>query len=178
MTVAPARRVAFEVVRRAFEHEAWADRALRSAVRSATASRARERAQAQRLAYGAVQRRGTCDHLIERLADRPVSKLDAPALAALRLGLFELLFADATPDHAAVDQAVELAKGSGGARRTAGSGGPGQRACCAGPPASERSCSARSTTPRRADAARRALLPRVARADVVGGARRRRRRGR
>jgi 16S rRNA (cytosine967-C5)-methyltransferase len=30
--------------------------------------------------------------------------------ASLRLGLYELLFADATPDHAAVDQAVELVK--------------------------------------------------------------------
>jgi 16S rRNA (cytosine967-C5)-methyltransferase len=121
MNVAPARRVAFEVVRRAFEHEAWTDRALRSAAQR-HGLEGRERAQAQRLAYGAVQRRGTCDHLIERLADRPVSKLDAPALAALRLGLFELLFADATPDHAAVDQAVELAKGKAGRRRQAAAG--------------------------------------------------------
>jgi 16S rRNA (cytosine967-C5)-methyltransferase len=36
-------------------------------------------------------------------------------LAALRLGAYELLFADATPDHAAVDQAVELVKGAGAA---------------------------------------------------------------
>jgi 16S rRNA (cytosine967-C5)-methyltransferase len=121
MTVAPARRVAFEVVRRAFEHEAWTDRALRSASQR-HGLEGRERAQAQRLAYGAVQRRGTCDHLIERLADRPVSRLDAPALAALRLGLFELLFADAIPDHAAVDQAVELAKGNAGRRRQAAAG--------------------------------------------------------
>jgi 16S rRNA (cytosine967-C5)-methyltransferase len=34
-------------------------------------------------------------------------------LAALRMGMYELLFADGTPDHAAVDQAVELAKGAG-----------------------------------------------------------------
>ncbi len=34
---------------------------------------------------------------------------------ALRLGLYELLFADATPDHAAVDQAVELVKRAGAA---------------------------------------------------------------
>ena len=36
--------------------------------------------------------------------------LDPPVAAALRLGLYELLFADGTPDHAAVDQAVELVK--------------------------------------------------------------------
>ena len=34
-------------------------------------------------------------------------------LAGLRLGIYELLFADGTPDHAAVDQAVELVKSAG-----------------------------------------------------------------
>jgi 16S rRNA (cytosine967-C5)-methyltransferase len=117
--VAPQRRAAYEVLRRVFEHDAWADRALPAAAERHGLD-PRERAQAQRLAYGAVQRRGTADHLIERLAERRVKKLDPPVLAALRLGLYELAFADATPDHAAVDQAVELAKGAGGRRRRAG----------------------------------------------------------
>lgn len=117
--VAPARRAAYEVLRRTFEHDAWADRAF-----AAAADRhhldARERAQAQHLAYGAVQRRGTSDRLIAELADRPVARLDPPVLAALRLGMYELLFSDATPAHAAVDQSVELAKGEGGKRRRVG----------------------------------------------------------
>jgi 16S rRNA (cytosine967-C5)-methyltransferase len=117
--VAPARRAAYEVLRRTFEHDAWADRAF-----GAAADRhgldPRERAQAQRLTYGAVQRRGTADRLIAELAERPVTQLDPPVLAALRLGMYELLFSDATPAHAAVDQAVELAKGDGGRRRRAG----------------------------------------------------------
>ena len=62
-----------------------------------------------------MQRRGTTDAAIERLAERSPRLLDPPVIAALRLGLFELLFADATPDHAAVDQAVELVKGAGAA---------------------------------------------------------------
>jgi 16S rRNA (cytosine967-C5)-methyltransferase len=111
--VAPQRRAAYEVLRRVFEHGAWAER---------HGLDARERAQAQRLAYGAVQRRGTTDHLIERFADRPAEKLDPSVLAALRLGLYELGFFDATPDHATVDQAVELAKGDGSRRRRAGAG--------------------------------------------------------
>ncbi len=117
--VAPQRRAAYEVLRRVFEHEAWADRAFPAAADRHRLD-ARERAQAQRLAYGAVQRRGTTDHLISRLADRAPSRLDPPVLAALRLGLYELAFSDATPPHAAVDQAVELAKGGGGRRRGAG----------------------------------------------------------
>jgi 16S rRNA (cytosine967-C5)-methyltransferase len=62
-----------------------------------------------------VQRRGTADVAIERLAERSTRLLDPPVLAGLRLGLYELLFADATPDHAAVDQAVELVKRAGAA---------------------------------------------------------------
>jgi 16S rRNA (cytosine967-C5)-methyltransferase len=120
-SVSSARRAAYEVLRRTFEHDAWADRSFPAAAQRWRLD-TRERAQAQRLAYGAVQRRGTLDHLIELLTGRPTSRLDAPALAALRLGLFELLFASATPGYAAVDQAVELAKadGRGGRRRAAG----------------------------------------------------------
>lgn len=112
--IAPPRALAFEVVRATFEEGAFTERAFRAAA-DAGGLTGRDRAQAQRLSYGAVQRRGTSDAAIERLADRAVSQLDPPVRAALRLGLYELLFADATPDHAAVDQAVELVKGAGAA---------------------------------------------------------------
>lgn len=112
--IAPARQLAYDTVRRTFEEDAFTERAFRAgAERLGLAGR--ERAQAQRLAYGAVQRRGTADAAIERLAGRSTRLLDPPVLAALRLGLYELLFADATPDHAAVDQAVELTKRAGAA---------------------------------------------------------------
>ena len=112
--ITPVRALAYEVIRATFEEGAFAERAFRemAAVRRIDG---RERAQAQRLAYGAVQRRGTADVAIERLAERSTSLLDPPVLAALRLGIFEILFADSTPDHAAVDQAVELVKKAGAA---------------------------------------------------------------
>jgi 16S rRNA (cytosine967-C5)-methyltransferase len=110
--VAPARACAYAVLRRVFEGGAYADFALRSQAQELDA---RDRALAMRLAYGAVQRRGTLDYLIERLAERPVGKLDAPLVAALRLGLYELLYLGGAPDHAVVADAVELAKaGRGG----------------------------------------------------------------
>jgi 16S rRNA (cytosine967-C5)-methyltransferase len=112
--IARARALAFETIRATFEQDAHTERAFRDAADRLELD-GRERAQAQRLAYGAVQRRGTADAAIERLAERSPRLLDPPVLAALRLGLYELLFADATPDHAAVDQAVELAKGAGAA---------------------------------------------------------------
>ncbi len=107
-----ARICAYTVLRRVFEGGAYADLALRSEARDLDA---RDRALAMRLAYGAVQRKGTLDYLIERLAGRPVGKLDAPLLAALRLGLYELLYLGGAPDRAVVADAVELAKaGRGG----------------------------------------------------------------
>jgi 16S rRNA (cytosine967-C5)-methyltransferase len=110
----PARALAFELLRATFERDAHTERAFRAAAEE-RGLEGRERAQAQRLAYGAVQRRGTTDAATERLAERSIRLLDPPLLAGLRLGLYELLFADATPDHAAVDQAVELVKGAGAA---------------------------------------------------------------
>ena len=67
------------------------------------------------LAYGTVQRKLTLDHHIEQLA-RPASELDPQTLAALRLGLYQLVFLDGVAAHAAVGESVELAKGgrSGG----------------------------------------------------------------
>ena len=106
-TVAPARRCAYTVLRRVFERGAYADQALQAEAKELDA---RDRALAMRLAYGSVQRRGTLDHVIERLAGRPPERLDAPVLAALRLGLYELLYLGGSPDYAVVADAVELAK--------------------------------------------------------------------
>jgi 16S rRNA (cytosine967-C5)-methyltransferase len=109
--VAPARRCAYAVLRRVFEHGAYADQALQA---ECGGESTRDRALAMRLAYGAVQRKATLDHLIERLAERPTERLDPPVLAALRLGLYELTYLAGAPDYAVVADAVELAKANVG----------------------------------------------------------------
>ncbi len=108
--VAPARLAAFEVLRRVFEDGAWADRALRAA---AARLDERDRALAQRLAYGTVQRVRTLDHAIESLARRPTTRIDPPVLAALRLGAYQLGFLDGIPRYAAVNESVELVRRAG-----------------------------------------------------------------
>jgi 16S rRNA (cytosine967-C5)-methyltransferase len=107
--VAAPRALAFEVLRETLERGGHTELAFRAGAERLGLV-GRDRAQAQRLAYGSVQRRGTADAAIERLSGRAIRLLDPPVAAALRLGLYELLFADGTPDHAAVDQAVELTK--------------------------------------------------------------------
>jgi 16S rRNA (cytosine967-C5)-methyltransferase len=113
VTVSPARRAAFDVVRRVFEDEAYADRAFRSA---AAGLDPRDRALAQRIAYGTVQRRRTLDHAVETLGGRPARKIDPPVLAALRLGAYQLGYVDGVPRYAAVNESVELVRAAGAAR--------------------------------------------------------------
>jgi 16S rRNA (cytosine967-C5)-methyltransferase len=101
-----ARQAAYQVVLRVFEDDAYADRVLRTA---AAGLDRRDRALAQRLAFGTVQRVRTLDHAITTLGKRPVRKLDPPVRAALRLGAYQLGFTDVAV-HAAVNETVELVR--------------------------------------------------------------------
>lgn len=103
--MSPARRAAFRVVRRVLEQGAYADRAFEGEARKLEG---RDRAFAQQLAYGTVQRGGTLDHVIEAFVEREPPEV---ARAALHLGLYQLLFLDGVADHAAVGESVELLKG-------------------------------------------------------------------
>jgi 16S rRNA (cytosine967-C5)-methyltransferase len=106
-SVSPARRAAYEVVRRVFEHDAYADRALATA---AAGLDARDRALAQQIAYGTVQRVRALDHGIETLARRPMARLDPPVRAALRTGAYQLGYLSGVARHAAVNETVELVR--------------------------------------------------------------------
>src|ERR671935_316540 len=110
MTVSPARRAAYEVLLRVFEHAAYADRAFATAAEGLDE---RDRALAQLLAYGAVQRVRTLDHAIETLGRRPVRRLDPPVRAALRLGAYQLGYVDGVARYAAVNESVELVRRAG-----------------------------------------------------------------
>jgi 16S rRNA (cytosine967-C5)-methyltransferase len=96
-------------VRRVFEDAAYADRAIASA---ASDLDARDRALAQRIAYGTVQRKRTIDHGIDTLGSRPAAALDPAVLAALRMAGYELVWSR-EPAHAIVNDAVELVREAG-----------------------------------------------------------------
>jgi 16S rRNA (cytosine967-C5)-methyltransferase len=106
---APARTAAYKVVRRVFEDEAYADRAMASA---GAGLDPRDRALAQRIAYGTVQRIRTIDHGIDELGRKPARELDPPVLAALRIAGYEIAWSEAPP-HAVVNDVVELVRSAG-----------------------------------------------------------------
>src|SRR3954464_10550318 len=109
MSVSPARRAAFETIRRVSEDDAYADRAFPAA---AVGLEPRERALAQRLAYGTIQRVRTLDHGIEAFGRRPGRKLAPPVRTALRLGAYQLAYSEVAM-HAAVNESVELVRDAG-----------------------------------------------------------------
>ncbi len=69
---------------------------------------AADRRLASRLVYGTMAWQRTLDRLIEKQSDRPVRKLDREVQWALRLVAYQLAFLDRIPDHAIVDESVDL----------------------------------------------------------------------
>lgn len=67
-----------------------------------------DRALASKLVYGTMARQRTLDRLIEGSSDRPVRKFDQDVKWALRMAAYQLTFLDRIPNHAIVDESVEL----------------------------------------------------------------------
>jgi 16S rRNA (cytosine967-C5)-methyltransferase len=70
----------------------------------------RNRAFAKALAQGVVRHRRRIDWVLAALSKTPVEEIEPRVLAALRLGVFQLLHMGGVPDSAAVNTSVELVK--------------------------------------------------------------------
>ena len=62
------------------------------------------------LVLGVLRHQGTIDYYLRQLVQQPLEQLELPVLQLLRLGLYQLLYLDRIPAHAAVHESVELAK--------------------------------------------------------------------
>jgi len=113
------RSIAYVVLSAVDEREAFADRALDGELRRHAALQDRDRRLATELVYGTLRRRGTLDRCLRTALRRPLERLDREILRILRLGAYQILLLDRVPDHAAVNESVNLANRYG----PAGSGG-------------------------------------------------------
>ena len=113
------RSLAYEVLTAVDEKEAFADRALDGRLRRSASLPDRDRRLATELVYGTIRRRGSLDRCLQPSLRRPLERLDPEILRILRLGAYQILFLDRVPDHAAVNESVELANRLG--RRGSGS---------------------------------------------------------
>lgn len=62
------------------------------------------------LVYGTIKAKGTIDWIIENNVTRKLGKISPVILNILRLGVYQIFFNDKTPDSAACNESVKLAK--------------------------------------------------------------------
>ncbi|MFM9918120.1 RsmB/NOP family class I SAM-dependent RNA methyltransferase [Lacisediminihabitans sp. H27-G8] len=115
--VQPARRIALDVIMAVRETDAYANLLLPVKLERARLN-PQDAALATELTYGTLRQQGYYDAVIELAAGRSTEEIDSPILDVLRLGTHQLL-SMRVAQHAAVDEAVSLAK-EVGSRSAAG----------------------------------------------------------
>ena len=60
------------------------------------------------LVYGVTERKTTLEYLLSKFSSRPMTELDDAVRVALCMGLYQLIYLDRVPDHAALDETVSL----------------------------------------------------------------------
>jgi len=106
--ISPARKIAYEVLRRVEAEGAYASDLLHAELGARI--RVEDAGLATELVMGVLRWRRLLDFLLDRQLKKPVVKLDLPVALALRIGLYQLRFLERIPARAAVNESVELVK--------------------------------------------------------------------
>ena len=110
VTAEKPRQIAARILRTRLLEEKYSENLLEIEFASHSLTGA-DRGLCQELVYGVVRRQGTLDWLIAR---KTGDRTQRPALRVLlQLGLYQMFYLDRIPDHAAINETVELAKQSG-----------------------------------------------------------------
>jgi 16S rRNA (cytosine967-C5)-methyltransferase len=108
MPISPARTAAYDVLLRVEGNRAYAPDLLHSPHFPALSLP--DHALALELVMGVLRWRSLLDENIRQYSSTKLAKLDIEVLTSLRLGVYQLLFLDRVPRHAAVDESVKLVK--------------------------------------------------------------------
>ena len=108
--VSPARRAAFDILRRVEAEGAYSS-PLVAALSESNLSR-EDRALAQEITLGVLRWQKSLDYFIELYSHRKTASLDLPVLISLRIGLYQLRHLTRVPASAAVNESVNLVKAS------------------------------------------------------------------
>src|SRR5271166_783155 len=108
MPVSPARAAAFDILLRVDQQNAYASELLHSEKLERLSPT--DRSLATELVMGVLRWRSRLDEIIAGAASRPLNKLDAEVLNALRLATYQLQFLTRVPARAAINESVELVK--------------------------------------------------------------------
>ncbi|MFY9688950.1 MAG: 16S rRNA (cytosine(967)-C(5))-methyltransferase RsmB [Candidatus Acidiferrales bacterium] len=108
MAISPARKIAYEVLRRVESEGAYASDLLHAELGAKV--KPADAALATELTLGVLRQRLLLDFLLGLRLERTVDRLDLPVALALRLGAYQLRFLRRIPPSAAVNESVELVK--------------------------------------------------------------------
>ena len=110
MPLSPARRAAFEILRRVEDESAYA-----SSLLATLDDRLRDddRGLCHELVLGVLRRQSWLDSVLEHFANRRLQGFDLPVKLALRMGLYQLRFLSRVPASAAVNESVNLVRAAG-----------------------------------------------------------------
>jgi 16S rRNA (cytosine967-C5)-methyltransferase len=111
--IAPARAAAFHILLKVSASAAHSDDLLHSIAVNALSPE--DRNLTTTLVLGVLRWQLYLDTLIKPMLQRADAEIHPVALLALRMGLFQLLYLDRIPAHAALNESVELAKANGAA---------------------------------------------------------------
>jgi 16S rRNA (cytosine967-C5)-methyltransferase len=104
--IAPARKVAFNVLRKTEEGGYASDLLLSHSV----GLDPRDAGLASEIVFGCLRRQAQLDWIIGETAKRPVARMDTAVRIALRMGLYQLRHLERVPSHAILNDSVELVK--------------------------------------------------------------------
>jgi len=108
MAVSAARSVAFDILLRVEQQDAYASELLHSNRLDALSTA--DRGLCTELVMGVLRWRSLLDDRIATTSSKQVAKLDAEVRLALRIAIYQFIFLERVPAHAAVNESVELVK--------------------------------------------------------------------
>ena len=106
------RVLAYQILLHLEQKAAHPDRLIRTTLERHSNLDARDRALLTELVYGVVRWQGRLDWHIDELSRTKPTRIDPAVRVLLRLALYQVLLLDRIPDHAAVNDSVEIAKTS------------------------------------------------------------------
>ena len=111
MPISPGRASAFDILLRVQQQDAYAAELLHSD-RLDKLSTA-DRGLAMEIVMGVLRWQSRLDSAIAASSSRPIAKLDAQVLIALRMATYQLMFLTRVPARAAINDSVDLVKRAG-----------------------------------------------------------------
>jgi 16S rRNA (cytosine967-C5)-methyltransferase len=108
LPIAPARIAAFDILLRVEREQAYAVELLHSKLLDRLSPA--DRNLTTEIVMGVLRWRSLLDKMISLFSASPLRKLDLEVLASLRIGAYQLSFLARVPDHAVLNDSVELVK--------------------------------------------------------------------